>query len=137
MTRNADAVISATGTGSGRRVTENQIAFERTVRAQILDGADLFAPVEEVVEHSELASARRGVAHLDFDEPVAVRQRQRRMQLIAHHVVPSRAETNRDGERQAAGKGEALVADEHAHTELHVQPRDSHRVALMIKNFAR
>jgi hypothetical protein len=100
------------------RVAENHIALDRAIRAEIHDGSHVALPNQEVVKHAPLVSAAGDIAHLDLDDAIAVRERNRRPQQVARQVVPAGADADGNGERQPARDGQARILQQHPQPQL-------------------
>jgi hypothetical protein len=74
------------------------------------------------VQQPAFVLAGRGIAHLDLDETVAAGQRQCRPEQVAGHVVPPRADADRDGQREPAGDRQPRILEQHPSAEFDVQP---------------
>ena len=92
---------------------------------QLLDGLQLFAPGDEVVQHSALGTPGNRSGVLQSNHPLAVLQRKRGIEHLGHDLEEHRA--NRDGHRhrESADQRQPPVLDEHADAEPGVE---RHRV---------
>jgi hypothetical protein len=93
----------------GSRIAENQVTFDRAIRAKIDDGSQVALPDHEVVKHAPLVSATGEIAHLDFDDALAVGERNRGPQDVARQVVPAGADADGHRERQPARESQARI----------------------------
>ena len=101
-----------------RGVTENEVAFERAISAQVFDRTGITPPDREVMQQAPFALTRRRVSHLHFDGAVAVGERQLRTEQIARQVVPSRTDPDGDGEGKASRECQARVLQKHPETQF-------------------
>ena len=123
VSRNADALISATVTGSGRASPSIRLRSSVRYAPSSSIERDVPPPAEKVVQQPPLVLVVHRVAHLDLDDAIAVGQRKRRPE---HDRRPGRTTPRRSrsrwrapDRRRSSGPG---YLSEHPHPELHVQP---------------
>ena len=106
------------------RITErvDQVQARVPPSADVGDRSQRLPPVQEVVEDLRLFIVHLEVHEANFDQAVAVRQRQGRVDEQAEDLEDHQANADREGHRNAANHREARILHEHSCAELKVEP---------------
>jgi len=107
--------------GLGRPVPRYEIVLSGPKCSQVLDGHELVAPGDEVVQHPALRTSghRRGV--LQRDHALAVFQRKRGIEHLGHDLEEHRANRYGHRHRESADQRQPPVLDEHTDAEPGVE----------------
>lgn len=125
--RNSDRLAD----GLAPAVPHEKVAFGRAEGADVLDGLELVAPGDKVVQRARLLAARDHVPELDPHDTVPIGQRQPGVQPLSDELECARADPDCERHRQPADHRQPRIPRQHPEAQLEVQPRESKPIEVM------